>query len=47
MKYQSYNEPEEAQAAVKNMDGKNFEGSKLKVEIAGKPKNSKGPKPED
>lgn len=29
------------------MDGKNFEGSKLKVEIAGKPKKNKGPQPDD
>lgn len=44
---QTYEKPEQAQAAVDKMDGQSFQGSNLVVEIAGVKKNKSGPQPDD
>lgn len=44
---QTYINPDDANKAVTDMDNHDFDGEKLKVEMAGKPKRKKGPQPDD
>jgi nitrate/TMAO reductase-like tetraheme cytochrome c subunit len=44
---QVFTSSDDADAAVKGMDGEKYADYKLRVELAGKPKKTKGPQPND